>query len=60
MTLQEFCDTVSLSLHSSLVDAQNAKKVYDSESLKAFTDIRISQFQDALRYVKNIRRLENA
>lgn len=60
MTLQEFCDTVTLSLHSSLVDTQNAKKVYESDSLKAFADIRISQFQDALRYVKNIRRLENA
>ena len=59
MTLAEFCDTVSLSLHCSLVDTQNAKKAYESDSLKVFADIRISQFQDALRYVRNVRRLEN-
>lgn len=48
MTLEEFCNVVTMSLHSSLVDTQNAKKAYDSDSLKAFADIRISHFQASL------------
>lgn len=55
----EFCDIVSAALRSNIVDFQNSKKKYDSDSLRAFCDIRISQLQDALVYLRKIRSLEN-
>lgn len=55
----EFCDIVSAALRSNIVDFQSCRNKYDSESLKAFCDIRISQFQDALVYLRKIRSLGN-
>ncbi len=54
MNNEQFLDAVKISLYQAIYNQEHAKKTFQSEWLKTFSDIRINQFKEALRFANKL------